>query len=129
MDGNGGLPGDLYVTISVRKHAVFSRAGNDILCQIPITLVQALRGAEIEVPTLRGKAKLKIPPGTPEGKSFILRGYGMPILQGIGRGDQKVKLKMEIPSELNKRQREILNELNQRGAGAKRTGGKGSSSR
>ena len=126
MGGNGGLPGDLYVIISVRKHPIFSRAGNDILCQIPITLVQAVRGGEIEVPTLRGKAKLKIPPGTPEGKSFILRGYGMPVLQGTGRGDQRVKLQLDIPSKLNKRQRELLDELKQMGAGVKRTEGRDS---
>jgi molecular chaperone DnaJ len=128
MGRNGGLPGDLYIMISVRKHPIFSRSGNDILCQIPITLIQAVRGAEIEVPTLRGKAKLKISPGTPAGKSFTLKGYGMPILQGIGRGDQKVKLQVEIPSKLNRRQREILDEFNQICAGAKKARSEGSAS-
>ena len=119
---NGGLPGDLYVIVSVRTHPIFSRSGNDILCQIPITLVQAVQGAEIEVPTLGGKAKIKFAPGTPAGKIFTLKGYGMPILQGTGRGNQIVELRVEIPSKINKRQREILDAFNQIGAGTKRAG-------
>lgn len=122
---NGGLPGDLYVIVSVRTHPIFSRSGNDILCQVPISLVQAVQGAEIEVPTLNGIAKIKIAPGTPAGKTFTLKGYGMPILQETGRGDQKVKLRVEIPSKVNKRQRELLDAFNQICAGAKRAGREG----
>jgi molecular chaperone DnaJ len=126
---NGGLPGDLYVFISVRAHPSFSRSGNDILCQIPITLDQAVEGGEIEVPTLYGKAKIKIAPGTPKGKIFTLKGYGMPILQGTGRGDQRVELRVEMPSNLNKRQQEIWEALNHLCAGAKRSGRRGPADR
>jgi molecular chaperone DnaJ len=83
----------------------------------------------MEVPTLYGKAKIKIAPGTPTGKIFTLKGYGMPILQETGRGDQKVEFRVEIPSKLNKRQREILDAFNQMGAGAKRAGRGGPASR
>ena len=126
---NGGYPGDLYVFISVRAHPLFSRAGNDVLCQVPISLVQAAEGGEVEVPTLYGKTKIKIAPGTPAGKTFTLKGYGMPILQGTGRGDQKVRLRVEIPSRLSKRQREILEAFYEISAGAKRSGGKSPASR
>ncbi|MDI6755832.1 MAG: molecular chaperone DnaJ [Thermodesulfobacteriota bacterium] len=125
---NGGLPGDLYVVISMKKHPIFSRSGNDIICEVPITLVQAVQGAEIEVPTLKGKAKIKVPAGTPEGKIFTLKGLGMPALQGAGRGDQKVMMKVEIPNRLNKRQRELLDEFNRLGAGGVKSRGKGSAS-
>jgi molecular chaperone DnaJ len=96
---------------------------------MPITLVQAVEGGEIEVPTLYGKAKIKIAPGTPAGKTFTLKGCGMPILQGAGRGDQKVELRVEIPSKLNKRQKEVLEAFNQNCAGAKRSGSRGTASR
>ncbi len=126
---NGGLPGDLYVFISVRTHPIFRRSGNDILCQIPITLVQAVEGGEIEVPTLYGKAKIKVAPGTPAGKTFTLTGYGMPILQGTSRGDQKVKLQVEIPSKLNKRHQELLDAFQRICAGAQKPGRKSPASR
>jgi len=108
---HGGQPGDLYVVISVKKHPVFTREGNDLFCEVPVTFVQALMGAEIEAPTLEGKVRMKIPPGTPAGKIFTLRGEGMPVLQGVGRGDLKVNLRVEIPSRLSKRQRELLDEF------------------
>jgi molecular chaperone DnaJ len=108
---HGGQPGDLYVVISVRKHPVFTREGNDLYCKIPVTFLQALEGAEIDVATLEGKVRMKIPPGTPAGKSFTLKGEGMPVLQGVGRGDLKVDLRVEIPSRLSKRQREKLDEF------------------
>jgi molecular chaperone DnaJ len=108
---HGGQPGDLYVVISVKKHPIFTREGKDILCEVPVTFLQALMGAEIEVPTLEGKARMKMPPGTPAGKIFTLKGQGMPVLQGAGRGDLKVTLRVEIPSQLGKRQRELLDEF------------------
>ena len=111
MDRHGGQPGDLYVVISVQKHSVFTREGNDLLCEVPVTFLQALMGAEIEVPTLEGKVRMKMPPGTPAGKIFTLRGEGMPLLRGVGRGDLKVNLLVEIPSRLSKRQREQLAEF------------------
>ena len=112
MGWHGGSPGDLYVVISVKKHPVFTREGKDLLCEIPVTFLQALMGAEIEVPTLEGKAWMKMPPRTPAGKIFTLKGRGMPVLRGEGRGDLKVTLRVEIPSRLSKRQREQLDEFN-----------------
>ena len=112
MDKHGGPPGDLYVVISIKKHAIFTRVGNDILCEVPVTFIQALMGAEIEVPTLEGKARVKVPPGTPAGKVLTLKGRGMPFLHGMGHGDQKVTLRVEVPSHLSKRQRELLDEFN-----------------
>jgi molecular chaperone DnaJ len=112
MGWHGGPPGDLYVGILVKKHSVFTRRGTDILCEAPVTFTQALMGAEIEIPTLEGKARLKVPPGTPAGKVFTLKGRGMPVLHGMGRGDQKVALRVEVPSNLSKRQRELLDEFN-----------------
>jgi molecular chaperone DnaJ len=126
---NGGRPGDLYVFISVKTHPIFSRSGNDILCQIPVPLVHAVEGGEVEVPTLYGTAKIRIAPGTPAGKTFTLRGYGMPVLQGSGRGDQKVKLRVDIPSKLNKRHQELLDAFNRICAGAQGGGREGPSGR
>jgi len=108
---HGGHPGDLYVVISVKKHPVFTREGNDLFCEVPVTFLQALMGAEIEVPTLEGKARMKMPPGTPAGKIFTLKGQGMPVLQAVGRGDLRVNLRVEIPSRLSKRQRGLLDEF------------------
>ena len=112
MGRNGGPPGDFYVVVSVKKHSFFTRMGNDLLCEIPVTFLQALMGAEIEVPTLEGKVRLKVPAGTPGGKVFTLKGRGMPVLNGGNRGDQKVTLRVEVPSKLSKRQRELLDEFN-----------------
>jgi molecular chaperone DnaJ len=107
----GGSNGDLYVSISVRQHSVFSRENNDVICEIPISFVQAALGTEISVPTLDGKLNLKIPEGTQSGKVFRLRDKGIPVLQGYGRGDQLVVLKVETPVNLKKRQRELLEEF------------------
>ena len=107
----GGQNGDLYVAITVRPHPIFNRDGNDVLCEIPISFVQAAMGCEIEVPTLDGKVNMKIPEGTQSGKVFRLREKGVPVLQGYGRGDQLVVIKVETPVNLNKRQRELLEEF------------------
>ncbi|HBB69843.1 MAG TPA: molecular chaperone DnaJ, partial [Geobacter sulfurreducens] len=107
----GGGNGDLYVAIAVREHPIFTREDNDVLCEIPVSFVQAALGCEIEVPTLDGKVSMKIPEGTQSGRIFRLRGKGVPQLQGYGRGDQLVIIKVETPSNLNKRQRELLEEF------------------
>ena len=107
----GGPNGDLYVSIKVRPHSVFSRENNDVICEIPISFVQAALGTEIAVPTLDGKLNLKIPEGTQSGKVFRLKDKGIPVLQGYGRGDQMVVIKVETPVNLNKRQRELLEEF------------------
>lgn len=93
----GGTPGDLYIFISLKKHDFFTRLGGDLFCEVPISPIQAKRGGEIEVPTLRGKVKIKIPPGTRTGKIFTLKGEGMPALGRKRRGDQKIKIFVKAP--------------------------------
>ncbi|MDK2855825.1 MAG: molecular chaperone DnaJ [Bacillota bacterium] len=107
----GGPPGDLYVLITVRPHRLFTRQGDDLFTEVKLNIVQAALGAEIEVPTLEGKAKLTIPEGTQTGTRFRLRGKGMPHLRGHGRGDLHVAVTVETPTQLNERQRELLREL------------------
>ncbi len=108
--GPRGPQGDLYVAISVLKHPLFTRMGDDLVGELKIPLSQAIDGAEIEVPTLNGKVTMKVPAGTTPGKVFILRGKGMPVLDGEGFGDQKLKLRVEVPKRPTPRQREILRE-------------------
>ncbi len=107
----GGANGDLYVAIEVNEHAIFAREGNDVICEVPISIAQAALGCEIEVPTLENQVSLKIPEGTQSGRTFKLRGKGIPVLQGYGRGDQIVVIRVETPTSLNKRQKEILEEF------------------
>jgi molecular chaperone DnaJ len=105
---SGGPPGDLYVVITVRPHDLFEREGPDLHCQVPITMVQAALGAEIDVPTLEGKVKLKVPAGTQSGKVMRLRGKGLPTLRSSARGDQLMHLFVETPTKLTRAQRELL---------------------
>ena len=107
----GGAAGDLYVVVTVRQHDVFERDGRDIHCGIPLALVQAALGCEIEVPTLEGQVKLKIPEGTQSGKIFRLRGRGLPSVRSSSRGDQLVHIFVEVPTRLSGRQRELLEEF------------------
>ena len=106
----GGPSGDLYVFIHVEPHEYFERSGNDIYCRIPISFIQAALGAHIEVPTLEGVEKLKIPKGTQTGKTFRLKSRGIAQLRGFGRGDQIIEAVVTIPTHLNKRQEELLRE-------------------
>jgi molecular chaperone DnaJ len=105
---NGGEPGDLYVTVNVTKHPLFTREGNAVLYDLPISIVQAALGAEVEVPTLDGKVKYSIPEGTQTGTVFRLRGKGITNLRGGGRGDQFVTVKVEIPTGLTGEQKDLL---------------------
>ncbi len=107
----GGPPGDLYIVLSVSPHPIFQRDGDNILCDVPISITQAALGAEISVPTLNGKVNMKIPAGTQTGKIFKLNGKGMPNLRGYSRGDQLVRVTVETPTKLNARQRELLEEF------------------
>ena len=107
----GGAPGDLYVDVYVREHEFFSREGNDILCEVPIPYATAAMGGEIEVPTLAGKAALKIPRGTASGTSLRLKGQGVTGVDGRGRGDQRVRVTVQVPTKLTKRQEELLQEF------------------
>jgi len=107
----GGPPGDLYIVLNVKPHPIFEREGDNILCRVPISFPMAALGGEIEVPTLEGKSILKIPPGTQSGMVFKLKGKGIPRLRGHGRGDEIVEVVVEIPTKLNARQRELLEEF------------------
>jgi molecular chaperone DnaJ len=104
----GGPPGDLYVVISLERHPLFERDGPDIHCHVPVQFVQAALGGEIEVPTVEGKVKLQIPAGTQSGKVMRLRGKGLRTLRSSARGDQLVRVFVETPTKLTKRQRELL---------------------
>lgn len=107
----GGPAGDLYVLIDVAEHPIFSRDGVDVLCEVPISFVQATLGTEIDVPTLDGATKLKIPAGTQSAHVFKLKGKGVASLNGYGRGDQLVRVAVETPRKLSARQRELLEEF------------------
>ena len=108
---NGGPPGDLYVVMTVQEHPMFKRKGDDILSESTISIVQAILGAKIEVPTLKGKADLKIPTGTQNGSVFKLKGMGIQNVHGHGTGDQLVKIKVQIPTKLTHKQRELIEEF------------------
>ena len=107
----GGQAGDLYVVLHVKEHSFFEREGTDLHCVMPISIVQATLGAEITVPTLRGEQTLKVPEGTQPGSIFRIRNQGVPVLNGRGSGDLYVEVRVQTPTKLNKRQREILQEL------------------
>jgi molecular chaperone DnaJ len=107
----GGPPGDLYVYLKVRPHPLFQREGDNIILEQPISFVRAVLGGVIAVPTLEGTSELKIPEGTQTGTVFRLRGQGVPRLHGHGRGDQLVRVKVQIPTRLNAAQREAVQKL------------------
>ncbi len=105
----GGPAGDLYIFVSIAAHEFFQRDGADLFCRVPVSMVKAALGGEIEVPTIEGKkAKLAIPEGTQSGKLFRLKGLGMPVLNGNKRGDMHVQIDVETPVNLNARQKELL---------------------
>lgn len=104
----GGPPGDLIVRLRVRPHKVFKREKDNVTMEIPISFVQAALGDEIEIPTLEGKTTLKIPEGTQPEAVFHLRGKGIPHLQGYGKGDQIITVKVGIPTKLTAKQKEML---------------------
>jgi molecular chaperone DnaJ len=108
---NGGPNGNLYIPINVRPHKYFRRKDYDILMDLNINVAQAVLGAEVDVPTVDGMAKLRIPPGTQPGKVLTLRGKGVPHLRSAGRGDQKVVVNVEIPTRLTAEQRRLFEEL------------------
>jgi molecular chaperone DnaJ len=107
----GGSPGDLFVVLHVKRHDIFSRDGDDLLCEIPISFVQAALGDIIEVPTLNEPGEIKVPPGTQPGTAFRLKGKGVKNVQGYGQGDLLVRVQIEIPAKLNAAQRAKLEEF------------------
>ena len=107
----GAPPGDLYIQINVKPHPIFEREGTDLFCSVPISVVTAALGGEMEVPTLDGKANLKIPEATQTGKTFRLRGKGMPSLRGGSKGDLMVTVTVETPVKLTRKQQELLREF------------------
>lgn len=108
---NGGPAGDLYVVVSVREHKIFQRDGKNLYCEVPISFADAALGGELEVPTLDGRVKLKIPDGTQTGKLFRLRGKGVTPVRGGSPGDLLCRVAVETPVNLTKRQRELIQEL------------------
>ena len=110
---NGGPAGDLHVYIGIRPHPVFERRGDDIWCELPITFAQAALGATVTVPTLDGKVSYDIHEGTQPGDIFKLKGKGVQHLGGRGRGDQYVKVIIEVPKNLNAKQKDIIRQLDE----------------
>jgi molecular chaperone DnaJ len=117
VSGAGNKPrtdkaaGDLEITIQVRAHAFFRRDADDVLCTVPVTFTHAALGGEVEVPTLDGKGKLRVPSGTQPGTVLRIKGKGIPRRGGLGRGDQRVEVAIEVPTQLTERQRTLLEEL------------------
>ncbi len=110
--GEPGAPrGDLYCIVREKEHKIFQRSGADVLAEVPVAFTQLALGDKVEVPTLRGRAGMDIPAGTQSGKVFRLRGQGLPSLDGGGRGDQLVRVFVEVPKRLSERQRELLREF------------------
>ncbi len=114
--GEHGAPsGDLYVIIHVKEHHVFDREGDNIHVNVRISFSTAALGGEIDVPTLEGKAKLKIPSGTQPGTVFRMKGKGIPFLHGYGQGDEMVEVTIKVPERLSKKQKELLKEFDRTG--------------
>ena len=110
---NGGPSGDLLIVITVRPHDLFRRDGTSVLCEAPITFAQAVLGAELEIPTIDGRVKYTLPEGTQSGTTFRLKGKGIPLLHGRGRGDQYVTVYIETPRNLTREQKQKLKEFSE----------------
>ncbi len=108
---NGGPPGDLFVALSVKPHPVFNRKGTDVLNDVPISFITATLGGKVEVPTLKGNNTIKIPAGTQHDSTVRIKGAGVPSLKGSGAGDQVCTIKVQIPTKLNPKQKELLTEF------------------
>jgi molecular chaperone DnaJ len=107
----GGAPGDLYVVTRVGESPIFKRKGDNLEVEVPITIPEAIRGATIEVPTLSGTKRIRVPPGTQHGTVQRLRGEGPPKLGGRGRGDLRYRLEIDVPSSLSREQSEAVDDL------------------
>ena len=108
----GGPSGDLYIFIETREHPIFQRDGVNLFCRVPVSLITAALGGEVEVPTIDGgKSRVKVPAGTQTGKQLRLRAKGMPALRGGGHGDMLIELAVETPVNLSARQKDLLHEF------------------
>jgi molecular chaperone DnaJ len=110
----GGQAGDVYVEVRIRPDERFVREGDDVYTTVELTVIQAALGAKVAIPTLDGKEELELPPGTQPGEIVVLRGRGMPVLQGFGRGDQRVLVNVLVPRHLDDEQRRLLREFEER---------------
>ena len=109
----GGPSGDLYIVINVRSHPIFEREHDDVLCEVPISFTLASLGGELDVPSLDGMVKVKVPAGTQSHKVLRLKGKGIARLDGYGRGDQLLRIIIETPTSLSKQQKDLLRQLDQ----------------
>lgn len=116
---SGGLSGDLFVVIAIKPHPLFVLEGSDVKLELPLTFAEAVSGAEIQVPTVHGQVSLTIPPETSSGKVFRIKGKGLPDLSGSGSGDMYVKVIVDIPKNLNAKQRQFLSEIDPNSYGLK----------
>lgn len=107
----GGPPGDLYIIIKIRPHPFFERKDNDLYCEVPITMSEAVLGSKIEIPTIDGMASMVIPPGTNSGQKFRLKGKGVPHIKGGGRGDQYCTVRIVSPKVIDEKTKELFREL------------------
>ena len=111
----GGVPGDLYIILHVKEHPLFQRQGDDLICDMPVTLVKAALGDKVEIPTLYGRVRLKVPAGTQTGKVLVLGGKGMPKVYGYGRGNLYIRVAVETPTRLNGEERRLVKRLGESG--------------
>ena len=109
----GGANGDLYIVVGVKPHKIFRREGYNLLLDFPISFVTAALGGDVEVPTLSGPVKYRIPEGTQPGKEFRIKGAGIQMLRSGGKGDLVLKVKVEIPKRLNNKQKELLRQFDE----------------
>lgn len=110
---NGGPAGDLNITVAVRAHSIFVRRGFDIHCEVPLTFAQAVLGSDVQVPTLEGKVELHVPAGTQSGETFRLKGKGVKNLNRYGFGDEFVRMTVEVPKNLNEKQKDLLRQFDE----------------
>jgi curved DNA-binding protein len=107
----GAPPGDLFLDVKIRPHRIYRREGDDLYLDLPVTVTEAALGTEVEVPTLSGRTRIKVPAGSQSGQLLRLRGKGMPRLKGGGHGDLLARIKVVTPTKLSERERELLEEL------------------
>lgn len=122
---NGGPNGDLYIVVTVRQHKLFRREGTNLYLDMPISFPTAALGGEIEIPTLREKVKYTVPEGTQTGTEFRLRGKGVPQMRSSYTGDLIVRVRVEVPTRLNEKQKELLRQFDDASTGKEYAGRKG----